>query len=263
MMEPSARAAWTAFKRQAEAEGLNVRMVRTRKAVESAFAAASGSAASPAVFHPTYRRAVLLGSAGTPLWERFRAAGPDGGTAHPLDRYTERAVERVLAALRGVDAGAVAVYPFSHARRIVPFLAFLQDTSLLRMTPFGVGVHARFGPWFAWRAAVLTSLPLPASALPTKNTAAESPRQESPCVACPAPCTDACPAGVVAKAGFGWQGCVDFRVREAPCRATCLAREACPVGAEFRYAPEQMAYHYEVSLRTILAEGWARGRDKS
>ena len=248
-MEPSARAAWTAFERQAEAEGLNVRIVRTRKAVESAFAAGSGrSSSSPAAFHPTYRRAVLLGSAGTPLWERFQAAGPGGGTAHPLDRYTERAVERVLGALREADAGAVAVYPFEHARRIVPFLAFLQDTSLLRVTPFGVAVHARFGPWFAWRAAVLTSLPLPASSLSA----------ESPCAACPAPCTDACPAGVVAKAGFGWQGCVDFRVREAPCRATCLARQACPVGVEFRYGPEQMAYHYEVSLRTILAEGWAQ-----
>ena len=67
------------------------------------------------------------------------------------------------------------------------------------------------------------------------------------------------PAGAGAKAGFDWQGCVNYRVSENTCRNTCLARMACPVGPEHRYTEDQMAYHYGVSLRSILAEGWARG----
>ena len=61
----------------------------------------------------------------------------------------------------------------------------------------------------------------------------------------------------MAKSGFDWQACVDYRVAENTCRDTCLARQACPVGPDHRYSREQMGYHYRISLRTILAEGWA------
>jgi hypothetical protein len=55
----------------------------------------------------------------------------------------------------------------------------------------------------------------------------------------------------VAKDAFSWPACIGFRRSQAPCRETCLAREACPAGAEFRYGRDQLAYHYTASLRMI------------
>ena len=252
LMEPEARRAWSVFERRMQAEGLNVWLIRSREEVEPAFNSRRGAhhadLGAPSTFHPSYRAAVLLGSAGASFWRMCREArrepAPD-----PLDRHTEHTVEQALKALRPADPTVLAAYPFAHQRRIVPFLALLEGTTLLRYAPFGVSLHARFGPWFAWRAVLLTEHALPPTALPA----------QSPCASCPTPCVSACPAGAVAKAGFDWQLCVNHRVAEASCRATCLARVACPVGQEHRYTDEQMAYHYGISLRTILAEGWAEG----
>ena len=261
-MTPAAETAWAAFEREADAAGLNVRLVLTRDRAERGFRAraaaptepardARGSGArvaptaGPEAFHGGYRRLVLLGSAGKEIWERFQtaAAAEETKPPDPLDRHTERIVESLAAAFRAADPGVLAVYPFDHPRRIVPWLALLEGSSQLRFTPFGVGIHSRFGPWFAWRAALLSELPLPLSPA----------EEESPCAACPAPCVAACPAGAVAKEAFDWRACVDYRVAEQPCRATCLARMACPVGTEYRYGKAQTAYHYSASLRMIEA----------
>ncbi|MCZ6843165.1 MAG: hypothetical protein O7G32_10075 [SAR324 cluster bacterium] len=258
-------AAWSSLSQEADTAGLNLRLVLPRERVEQGFRSKEEGAAealtgathtrvfpggSPGAYHPSYECAVLLGTAGRRFWERFMAlqGSARDKEPNPMDRYTERVVEELLEGLRGADATAVAAYPFEHPRRIMPFLALLEGNSQLQFTPFGVGVDTEFGPWFAWRAVLLTVLPLPLSTL----------TGTSPCAACPAPCVSACPAGVVAKERFDWQGCVSYRVHEQPCRSTCLARMACPVGTEYRYGGEQMAYHYNASLRMIEAGGWAK-----
>lgn len=279
-MKPDAIAAWTALERHMLELGLNVWLLRSRQQVEPAFAAraaagkdtvgndtvdndtagknSAGKAtegeeppSSISLLHPACKTIVLLGSAGREFWEQCLAAR-QGGEPDPMDRHTERVVEQAMDELRRADPTALAAYPFAHERQIVPFLALLEGTPLLRHTPFGVALHSRFGPWFAWRAALLTALPLPPTAL-------EGP---SPCEACPAPCVAACPVGAVKKTGFDWQTCVTHRVAEETCRETCLARMACPVAPQYRYSGEQMAYHYGISLRTILSEGWAKTENK-
>ena len=267
-MKPDAIPAWTALERRMQDLGLNVWLVRTRQQVESAFAAPATTGkdtvrketagddapGSLSALLPACKSVVLLGSAGQQFWEQCLPER-QGGEPNPIDLHTERVVEQAMDELRRADPTAVAAYPFAHRRRIVPFLALVEGTPLLRHAPFGVAVHSRFGPWFAWRAALLTELSLPPTAL----------AGPSPCEACPAPCVAACPAGAVNKGGFDWQLCVNHRaaeersrVAEETCRETCLARMACPVAAQYRYSDEQMAYHYGVSLRTILAEGWAK-----
>jgi ferredoxin len=169
---------------------------------------------------------------------------------NPLDRYTISVVEALVSLLREHDPAAIAAYPFRHERQLVPFAGLLQGWERFRLPPFGVLIDPVHGPWFAWRAALLASLPLPL----------HLPEGEAPCVACPAPCVKACPAGAVDPAGFRWKDCVHYRLDEESCRERCLAREACPAGAGSRYPAEEIAYHYRASLRMIRESGLADHR---
>jgi Fe-S-cluster-containing hydrogenase component 2 len=75
---------------------------------------------------------------------------------------------------------------------------------------------------------------------------------EAPCGKCiTRPCVDACPVGAPGVT-FDLQACMGERVREgSACAYQCLARNACPVGTEYRYDQDQMRYHYQKSLQLI------------
>lgn len=281
MKEPLSPSCWEKFQAGAEAAGLNLRLVLTREEVERGFHAAAGGAVSAAsttsaagavsagadllaALHPDYRWAVLLGSAGRPFWrafQRWRGAQPGSPRdepPNPMDRFTETIVESLLEFPRGEDPAVQAAYPFGHARRLVPFLGLLQGSSLLDFTPFGVAVHPTAGPWYAWRAVVLTRMPPPVELRPAEFLTARSLPPKSVCADCEAPCVEACPAGAAGKVDFQWKKCAEHRAAggiagaaEKSCRATCHARLACPVGTEFRYGNRQMAFHYAASLRMI------------
>jgi Fe-S-cluster-containing dehydrogenase component len=61
------------------------------------------------------------------------------------------------------------------------------------------------------------------------------------------PCLTHCPVGAVTSAAFDVGGCRShLRAVEgqAGCMGSgCLARNACPVGAEYRYPQEQLRFH--------------------
>jgi hypothetical protein len=249
---------WQILLTQARAVGLNHLRPASREAVEARFAGGAASLptqsanlAPPSRFHPDYRCALLLGSAGPAFWQGFRigAAGPPDLARNPLDAYSERVVEALAGILRAWDPTALAVYPFRHLRRLLGF-QWLADAAGAPSSPapFGVALDVEFGPWFAWRGALLTRLAPPPLQAPLPAPAA------GPCAPCPAPCAEACPAGAVSKSGFDWQRCAAYRLAEPTCKETCLARLACPVGTAYRYGPEQMAYHYRASLREIEAQ---------
>jgi ferredoxin len=268
MPDSAAPSCWEALQEQAEAVGLNVRLVLPREEAERGFPAAGGPASAPAAapdrsarlaptgdpaaLYPAYARAALLGSAGRVFWEGFRhwLAELDEPPPDPLDRYTEITVEHLLQIVQREDPAAVAAYPFRHPRRVVPFLGLLRGSPLLEIIPFGVAVHPEMGPWYAWRAVLLTRLPLPVTVLPARRV----------CADCPAPCVAACPARAVHKQRFQWESCADYRVAETTCRETCLARMACPAGTAYRYGEEQLAYHYRASLRMIEAARKSSGQ---
>ena len=107
-----------------------------------------------------------------------------------------------------------------------------------------VGINAQWGTWFAYRVVVLA------------NTEFEPTRPEvgvSPCASChESPCVDACPGSAITDAGFDLQKCVAYRKKpDSACRATCLARLACPVRKEHRYSGEQIRHTYSISMRII------------
>lgn len=240
---------WEPFRQAADELGLTVVWVVERERIDPYYAGRSGSggamARAPAELHPDYRRAVLLGSGGGRFWSNFRAArsAPPRPEENPLDRYTERVVEPLIEGLRAADPAAVAAYPFTHDRQLLPFLGLIESVPALQTRPFGIPIDGSHGPWFAWRAAILTATPYP----PTEWL------PEAPCAACDAPCVRICPVQAVDVAGFRWGDCVAYRQSDGSCGERCLAREACPVGTASRYPREAIRYHYGASLRTIRA----------
>ncbi len=252
---PADSTPWPRLREQAAAAGLNLAWAVPRAAIDPLFATParqSRSARTPATLHPGYRCALVLGSAGPALWRGLRAtlgAVPDPA-ADPIDRHSERTVETLATALHATDPSLVSVYPFRHARQLLGFPRLLGSAPWLERAPFGVIIEPQAGPWWALRGALLTVLAVPPSA----------PAGESPCTPCPAPCEAACPAGAVHKSGFDWRACADFRLApHSPCRSTCLARLACPVGPAFRYDAAAIAHHYTASLRELEA---ARGGNR-
>jgi len=238
------------FREQAAVAGLNRVWVVPRADIDPRFAAHPAGALTPAALHPGYRRAVVLASAGPAFWRAVQAQhrGASGRVPdpaqNPLDTSSERTLEALAAPLRKLDPALVSVYPFRHARQVLGFARLLGGAPWLASAPFGVSVEPQAGPWWALRGALLTALDWPA----------EAPAGESPCAVCPAPCVSACPAQAVHQRGFAWTACATFRLAQTPCRETCLARLACPVGVDQRYDAAAIAHHYRASLREIAQQ---------
>lgn len=190
-----------------------------------------------------FTQLILIGHRGRDFWAALQRRGLHG--SDPVDTFVG---ECVRAWMDGTLAG--------HAWRQVfpgPHPVGLQALGALagwhRPSPFWVGVDAAWGSWFAYRAVLLTDTALPLT--PKREL-------ESPCLACvDQPCVRACPAGALASEATGpWrlQACLNHRLQpDSGCQDRCLARNACPVGAEHRYPEAQTAYHYLQSLPAIRA----------
>jgi hypothetical protein len=180
---------------------------------------------------------LLIGNAGPALYEAFFAAGDPVGK-DPLDDWTRRMVEPIAAAF-----GARAAFP-SDGPPWLPFQRWAMRAEGLRASPLGVLIHPEFGLWHAYRAALIfdRTLDLPAP-----------PARAHPCDSCTArPCLTTCPAGAVTAAGYAVDNCaahVGSRDGEACRTLGCLARRACPVGAEHRYPDRAQAFHMAAFLR--------------
>lgn len=175
------------------------------------------------------RAVLLIGSAGSRTWQAFAASRPAG--PDPLDRWTRARVAPLAA-----RAGARDVYPGDAP--LLPFLAWAQRSEDVHPSPLGLLIHGEYGLWHCYRAALLLET---AVALPPVS------RKASPCTRCTGrPCLNACPVGAFTHQGFDHGACRAHVTSSAgrECRdAGCRARDACPVGAAHRYAPEQIRFH--------------------
>jgi epoxyqueuosine reductase len=197
---------------------------------------------------------LVVGAAGGGLWESFVQALEEDPArltqhAHPLDAHAQRVIARADALLgdlprRWMPCAAEA--PVHLDFRTLGWRAGLGLPSRL-----GLLLHPAWGPWIALRAAcVLTEAP---EGLPM--THALDPQAPSPCEACVSahgtpPCARACPGGAFPQGRWDVEACASFHAPSpeggpSPCRASCAARLACPLGAEHRYPPEALAYHYD------------------
>jgi hypothetical protein len=189
---------------------------------------------------------LLVGNAGGAMWAAF--APYIDGKPHPLDRWTRRVVEPVAKRF-----GARAVFPFG--AEAPPFQRWAERAETLYRSPLGILIHPEYGLWHAYRAALLFAELLP---LPPRSDAL------NPCESCLGkPCLSACPVGAFGDGGYDVPACAaHLRSPETTCPSVgCHARNACPVGAEWRYPEAQIRFHMVAFARSVA--GRAPGESAS
>lgn len=180
----------------------------------------------------------LVGLGGRRGWAAFSASQEaDDGAADPLDRWSRRVVDRLAAEL-----GARALYPFEGPPHW-PFQRWARRAAPMHVSPLGLLIHQEDGLWRSYRGALAFAERF---AVPPIDAAA------GPCETCIArPCLSACPVGAFTGASYDVAACAthlsDSAGRDCMERG-CLARRACPVGAERTQEPREAAFHMQAFL---------------
>lgn len=181
---------------------------------------------------PGARSVVVIASGGAELWQAFvQACRDDPATlldaAHPLDAFTRRAI---------VQADPDPDHPWFYAAhdaavpldfRTLAVLAGLGAPSRL-----GLVLDRRWGPWLGLRAAAFVAHDL-----------APTPPAPDLCAGCDGPCETACPGDAFVDHRWSVDRCAGFHQRSQACVRSCVAREACPVGAAHAYPDAERLYH--------------------
>ena len=185
------------------------------------------------------RCVALLGMVGSAQWPGFvKSAEAHDGGADPLDRWSQR----IVGALAD-ELGAQALYPFGGPPHW-PFQRWAQRAEPMHVSPLGLLIHPTYGLWRGYRGALAFAEP---SEIAPRDEAA------SPCETCATrPCLSACPVNAFTAAGYDVAACATHLHREAgrPClEGSCLARRACPVGAEYAHTPAEASFHTRAFLK--------------
>ncbi len=187
---------------------------------------------------PNARQLILIGHAGTRLWEAVQAA--EMVSEHPIDDFTVHTVQQWFADHYRQNRYQI-IYPGPQA---IGLQRLGQLAGWHHASPFMVGIDAEWGSWFAYRAVLLADTAF--APTPTASGA-------SPCTTClPRTCVANCPGGALGTEKFNLGNCVAYRKEaNSQCKDTCLARVSCPVGASHRYSEAQLRHTYSRSLRMI------------
>jgi epoxyqueuosine reductase len=230
---------------RAQAFGLNLTAAISSQRYDATAALAYRAGA----LFPRCRSIVVIGNGGADFWHGFKAhVAADAGwwdRNDPLDDFTREIIEKeIVNPIQSLDISCTAVYPFGSP----PTLNFMQLAMLAGLASpsiIGVVVHPVFGPWIAFRAALLLDCEL------------DHPGGVNgfdPCPTCRTrSCITACPASAVSfPSGWDIPRCLSHRVEAYPdCAAQCHARVACVLSPEHRYPDDELAYHQSRALRVM------------
>lgn len=182
---------------------------------------------------------LLIGVTGGAIWphfERWRMGEADQGGIDPLDRWSKIVIDEIARRV-----GAEPCYPSDAPYQ--PFQRWAMQAEGLKPSPLGILIHPRFGLWHSYRGALLFRVVDGEVETPVRS-------EVHPCDTCSdKPCLAACPAGAITADGFDVAGCRRHLVTpqgQGGCMlGGCLARNACPVGAEYRYPQAQLRFHMQ------------------
>ena len=196
----------------------------------------------------TVSKLVLIGNAGVAMWRAFEPFIDSDD--NPLDRWTRRIVDPVAD-----QARARAIYPFDDPPP--PIQRWAMGAEQLRPSPLGILIHPQYGLWHAYRAVLVFK-----DNVESEHEELESTREETPAHPCDScaekPCLTACPVDAFSTAGYDIPACAEFLAgtEGGSClRAGCQARNACPVGPEWRYDDAQIAFHMAAFARAVTTRG--------
>jgi hypothetical protein len=183
---------------------------------------------------------VLIGNVGSGLWPVFsRSPEAKDGAPHPLDRWTRRVLAETAA-----EVDATPFFPFG-APPYLPFQRWAMRAEPVAPSPLGVLIHPDYGLWHAYRGALAFAERL---SLPPRVERAR------PCDSCAnRPCLSACPVNAFTDRGYDVPACIGHicgPVGSECMGGGCLARRACPVGANFTYGKQQAMFHMDAFRRS-------------
>jgi epoxyqueuosine reductase len=198
---------------------------------------------------PNARSIVVIGNGGGAFWDAFNVyADAHLGwrdRTHPLDDFTRELISNEIASpVRGQGVSCTPVFPFG-GEATLNFVGLGKLAGLGGPSILGVLIHPTYGPWIAFRAALLIDVPL------------DQPGEAAnfdPCPRCvPRSCIAACPAlAVNFPAGWDIPSCLTHRVEvEADCASRCHARVACVIGPDHRYPDDELEYHHRRALAAM------------
>jgi len=201
-------------------------------------------------FAPRARSIVVIANGGGAFWGAYRehlAANPGWSEReNPLDDFTREVVERDLTApLAARRMPYTTVYPFVSGTASLNFMQLGKMAGLGGASIVGVVVHPTYGPWMAFRAAILLEEMIDA---PGEAAGFD------PCPTCTVrSCIEACPVSAVSfPKGWDVSACYKHRFEnEADCGGRCHARAGCVLGPEYRYPADELAYHQGRALRAM------------
>lgn len=182
----------------------------------------------------------LVGQVGSEPWPNFVASGfAHDGRPDPLDRWS-KSVGTALAAAEG----GCAIFP-SDGPPWFPFQQWASRAEPVATSPLMLLIHPEYGLWHAYRFALVLPTLLPEDAAGLADTA--RPAATDVCARCDGqPCLQACPVQAFTGTLYRVDACAGHLhgAAGADCmQGGCLARRACPVGAELRYIPDHAAFH--------------------
>ena len=183
---------------------------------------------------------LLIGNAGPSMWRVFSQSDEiHDGNPDSMNRWTRRVVDVVAE-----EYDLAALYPFGDV--VWPFQQFAQRSIGIKSSPLGIVIHPEFGLWHAFRAVLVFGSENPLHDEVQKLI--QVPQSLiHPCDTCiDKPCLSSCPVSAFSSDGLDIKSCYSHLDKglEPDCVSLgCRARDACPVGRDYRYDDAQVQFH--------------------
>ena len=186
---------------------------------------------------------LVVSSHGRSMWQVFQKSSFYADQLpNPLDRWTKSVLEKLSLKTRTELA-----LPFD--RPFPPIQEWTKRATGISNSPLGILMHPRYGLWFGLRGVFFFKVNVENQDV--NKLIHRQFNDNKPCDLCvEKPCLSGCPVSAFDESGLNVNTCFSHLAKtisssfEPDCLSNgCAAREACPVGNEYRYCSEQMHFH--------------------